>query len=75
MKVKLLALAVGLCLLNACSKGKTVEEIEPGRSIMRDCETGAVIASDGYTFEECVGKTPQPEEEESDRCQDQRQCS
>ena len=66
MKLQLLSLAFGLCLLTACSKAITVEDIEPGRSIMRDCDTGAVIRSlGGGPYDECLS-SPNTEEEEEE---------
>ena len=66
MKLQLLALAFGLCLLTACSKEITVEDTEAHRSIYRDCDTGAVIRAEGHTFEECVGGSPKKEEGEGE---------
>ena len=66
MKFQLLAIAFGLSLLTGCPKAIMVEDIEPGRSIYRDCDTGAVIRADGHRFEECVGDSPKTEEGEEE---------
>ena len=67
MKLQLLVLAFGLCLLTACSKEITVEDIEAHRFIiMRDCDTGAVIRSTGGgPYDECLS-SPNTEEEEEE---------